>query len=232
MASRSPLRPIVRSMSMRSEVYERLRRAIIEGAFPDGSALVSTELSARLGVSRTPVREALVRLVHDGLAVETDAGQVIVRPVRRGELESFFEIRAELERLAAHRAAERGTEEWLARLRAAEGRVAEAVAGGVSGARQVELNEEFHRMLYEGSGNELLARALLDLEAMTARRLLDRLYERADAKRTVQEHRAIVAAIEARDTEAAGQAAAAHVEHAGRDLLAIFDRERAGEGAP
>ena len=231
MASRSPLRPIVRSMSMRSEVYERLRRAIIEGVLPDGSTLVSTELSAQLGVSRTPVREALVRLVHDGLAVETDAGQVIVRPVRRGELESFFEIRAELERLAARRAAERSTEKSLALLRDAEQRVAKAVADGATGARQVELNEEFHRMLYEGSGNELLARALLDLEAMTARRMLDRLYERADAERTVREHRAIVAAIEAGDAEEAGKAAAAHVEHAGRDLLAIFDRERAGEGA-
>jgi DNA-binding GntR family transcriptional regulator len=214
---------------MRSEVYERLRRAIVGGELPDGSALVSTELSAQLGVSRTPVREAIVRLVQDGLAVETDGGQVVVRPVRREELESFFEIRAELERFAAHKATERRTDASLARLRDAERRVADAVAADAPAVRQVELNEEFHRVLYEGSGNALLGRALLDLEAMTARRLLDRLYEHADAERTVVEHRAIVAAIEAGDAAGAGAAAAAHVEQAGRDLLEIFDRERTGE---
>lgn len=108
--------------------------------------------------------------------------------------------------------------------------MADAVASGATAVRQVELNEEFHRALYEGSGNVLLDRALLDLETMTARRLLDRLYEHADAQRSVRDHRRIVVAIEAGDGETAAVEAAKHVELAGRDLLESFDRERSGGG--
>lgn len=223
--ARSSLRPIARSASMRSEVYELLRRAIVSGELRDGSPLVSTDLASQLGLSRTPVREAIIGLVQDGLAVETATGQAIVRPVTRDELESFFEIRAELERLAAPKATERRTEASLARLREIEQRVADAVVSGLSPVRPVELNEEFHRALYESSGNPLLGRVVLDLGAMTARRLFDRLYEQADAERSVREHRAIVAAIEAGDAEGAAAATSAHVEQLGCDLIAIFDRD-------
>lgn len=219
------LRPVSRSESVRSKVYATLRRAIIEGVLADGSALVSTDLSERLGVSRTPVREAIVRLVHDGLAVETETGQVIVRPVTLEELAAFFEIRAALERLAARRAAERLDPDRVERLRAAEQRLEEAVGTGASLARQVELNDEFHRALYESSGNVLLSRLLRDLEAMTARRVLERLYEQADRAATVREHQAIVAAVEAGDAEAASRAAGEHVERAGAHLLRVFAAE-------
>lgn len=227
--ARRTLRPIARSANIRSEVYERLRRAIVTGELPDGSALVSTDLSAQFGVSRTPVREALVRLVQDGLAVETQTGQVTVRPVMREELESFFEIRIELERFAARKIAERRTEASLQRLRSAEQRVADSVASGATRTRQVELNEEFHRVLCEESGNMLLARVLLDLEVMTARRFLARLYEHGDSMRSVHEHRMIVAAIEAGDAEKAAAEARKHVEQTGRDLVDVFDRMRSEE---
>jgi DNA-binding GntR family transcriptional regulator len=221
--ARSPLRPIARSASVRNKVYESLRKAIMQGTIPGGSALVSTELSERLGVSRTPVREAIVRLVHDGLAVETPAGQVIVRPVSRDELASFFEIRAELERLAARRAAERRDPEGLAQLEVSEQRLEEAVNAGEGPARQVELNEEFHATLYEASGNVLLLRTIRDLETISARRVILRLYEQADPQTTIREHRAIVAAIGDGDAEGAAREAGLHVERSGEYLLQFLD---------
>jgi DNA-binding GntR family transcriptional regulator len=226
------LRPISRSESVRSRVYSELRRGIIQGTLPEGSPLVSTELSAQLGVSRTPVREAIVRLVHDGLAVETEAGQVVVRPVTREELRSFFEIRAELERLAARRAVERLDQAWLAHLERSEEQLEAAVEEGASAARQVELNETFHRLLYERSGNALLARAIHDLEAITARRLISRLYERADPQTTIREHRAIVAAVAAGDAAAAAREAGAHVERAGDYLIGFLDELEEDAGEP
>jgi DNA-binding GntR family transcriptional regulator len=226
------LRPISRSESVRSRVYSELRRGIIQGALPEGSPLVSTELSARLGVSRTPVREAIVRLVHDGLAVETSSGQVVVRPVTREELRSFFEIRAELERLAARRAVERLDDALLERLERSEEQLEAAVEEGASAARQVELNEAFHRVLYEGSANVLLERAIHDLEAITARRLIPRLYERADPLTTIRDHRAIVAAIAGGDADGAASEAGAHVERAGEYLAGFLDElEEDGEHA-
>jgi DNA-binding GntR family transcriptional regulator len=184
-------------------------------------------------VSRTPVREAIVRLVHDGLAVETGSGQVVVRPVTREELRSFFEIRAELERLAARRAVERLDRIWLGRLKSSEEQLEAAVEAGASPVRQVEHNESFHRLLYEGSGNVLLERAIHDLEAITARRLIARLYERADPQTTIRDHREIVAAVTAGDADAAAREAGAHVERAGDYLIGLLDEvdEGAGEGA-
>ena len=93
---------IARGTTVRDEVYVRLRDAISDGSLEAGAPLVSTDLADRFGVSRTPVREAIMRLVQDGLAVEGAPGHgVTVRTVDRNEIEAFFEIRASLEELAA-----------------------------------------------------------------------------------------------------------------------------------
>src|SRR5258706_5925050 len=106
---------IVRAANVRDEVYVRLRDAISDGSLVAGAALVSTDLAGRFGVSRTPVREAIMRLVQDGLAVEGAPGHgVSVRSVDRNEIEAFFEIRAALEELAARMTVLRHDDDALA----------------------------------------------------------------------------------------------------------------------
>ena len=122
---------IARATTVRDEVYVRLRDAISDGSLPAGAPLVSTDLADRFGVSRTPVREAIMRLVQDGLAVEGAPGQgVSVRTVDRNEIEAFFEIRAALEELAARMTVLRQDEAALAAVIAAEEELEEQVAVG------------------------------------------------------------------------------------------------------
>jgi DNA-binding GntR family transcriptional regulator len=212
------LAPIERT-SIREEVYGRLRRAITDGSIEPGAPLVSTELAERLGVSRTPVRDAITRLVQDGLAVDDGPGQVRVRPVVRDEIIGFFQIRAALEAVAASRVATAPGDGWHRRLEEAEKRLERRVAEGADRVEQTELNSRFHQTLYEASGNPLLPRLMADLEALTARRVLNRLYQRADPQATIDDHRALLRAITAGDADTAARVAQAHVERAAQALL-------------
>ena len=146
-----------------------------------------------------------------------------MRPVSRTEIAAFFEIRASLEALAARRAAERRDAAALAALEAAQVRLEQAVAGGADREHQTARNADFHAALYAASGNVLVARLVDDLEAITARRVLERLYEQADPARTIADHRALLAAIASGDADEAARAAAVHVERSATELLAVLD---------
>ena len=215
---------IARATTVRDEVYVRLRDAIGDGSLPAGTPLVSTDLADRLGVSRTPVREAIMRLVQDGLAVEGQPGHgVSVRPVDRDEIEAFFEIRAALEELAARATVLRHEQDALDAVIAAEEELEREIDRGASPERQQELNHVFHLALYTASRNPLLERLVDGLEQMTTRRYLQRLYHHADPLMTVRDHRAIVSALRADDADAAGLAARRHVEQSAAYLLARLD---------
>jgi DNA-binding GntR family transcriptional regulator len=215
---------IARGTTVRDEVYVRLRDAISDGSLAAGETLVSTDLADRFGVSRTPVREAIMRLVQDGLAVEGAPGHgVTVRTVDRDEIEAFFEIRASLEELAARMTVLRHDDAALAAVIAAEEELEEQVALGAPAERQQELNHTFHLALYAASRNTLLDRLVERLEQMTTRRYLQRLYHRADPLMTIRDHRAIVSALRAGNADAAGQAARRHVEQSAAYLLARLD---------
>jgi DNA-binding GntR family transcriptional regulator len=217
-----PLAPVSRATTVRAQVYSRLRQAIGDGLLAPGSPLASTDLSERLGVSRTPVREAIARLVQDGLALEVENGQVIVRPVMREEIAAFFELRAALESLAARRLAERDDRAALAELEEREATLERRLGEGAPTDEQRRLNDDFHLALYDGSGNPLLRSVVGNLQALTTRNLVERLYERADADMTVRDHRAIISALRARDAEAAAVAARTHVERSGAYLVGLL----------
>ena len=219
-----PVERIARATTVRDEVYVRLRDAIGDGSLPAGTPLVSTDLADRLGVSRTPVREAIMRLVQDGLAVEGQPGHpVCVRPVDRDEIAAFFEIRAALEELAARMTVLRQDEDALAAVIEAEAELEREIEAGASPERQQDLNHAFHLALYTASRNPLLERLVDRLEQMTTRRYLQRLYHRADPLMTIRDHRAIVSALRAGNADAAGQAARRHVEQSAAYVLARLD---------
>jgi DNA-binding GntR family transcriptional regulator len=143
-----------------------------------------------------------------------------VRPLDREEIAAFFEIRAALEALAARRLAERADAAWIERLEEAESALERRIAEGAGAPEQRELNAHFHRILYLASANPLLPRVVDDLEALTARRVLHHLYERADPQVTIRDHRALLAAIRDGDAGAAARLAATHVTRAASHLLA------------
>src|SRR3989304_10009044 len=115
---------------LREEVYGALRRAIVQGELSPGNRVVETELAGRLGISRTPVREALRKLAAEGFIAKGPGSSLVVSAMSPEEVEETFRIRAVLEGLAAHLAAERATPEGIALLEGGLKRSGNRVDGG------------------------------------------------------------------------------------------------------
>lgn len=182
---------------MSQQVYRHLRRAILHGRIPPGEQLVEGEVARRLGVSRTPVREAVLLLRADGLLAPLPGGGVAAKDVR-GELEDILGIREALEVYAARLAIARATPAELERL---EGVCDEYDALAY---REVEkrarLNRDFHETLVRASRNARLVKILSGYREFFL--AASRLYDAETVGRTAREHRAILEAV--RGGDAAG----------------------------
>ncbi len=199
-------------------VYRALREAILSGELPANTRLVELALANQFGMSRTPVREALKRLIAEHLAVLDPVRGMVVRGIDPQEIDDAYTLREVLDGLAARLAAQRISAEDLARLRRIMELMKEAVEGGRDDTL-VELNLRFHELLLDASGNERLrqvSRTLNDLVRLyssTAFRSQER--DRA----VLAEHASIVDALERRDPHAAERSARHHMVEA-RTFLA------------
>jgi DNA-binding GntR family transcriptional regulator len=185
---------ITKAESMSQQVYRHLRRAILHGRIPPGEQLVEADLAKRLGVSRTPVREAVLLLRADGLLTPLRGGGVAVKDVR-GELEDILGIREALEVYAARLAISRVTPAELKRL--------EQICDEYDALayREVEkrarLNRDFHETLVGASRNPRLGKILSEYREFFL--AASRLYDADTVRRTAQEHRAILETVKGGD---------------------------------
>ncbi|MEU6622368.1 GntR family transcriptional regulator [Streptomyces litmocidini] len=195
--------------SLRERVYVELRERIIEGDYPAGLRLVEREIADELRVSRVPVREAMQRLESEGfLSVQPRRGSVVAEFGPR-DAEYLFDVRENLEGLAARLAARHATpaglrdlERLLARARRAaeSGRLREAVS----------LNADFHRHVVELSGNPLLVDLMAPLDSRL-RRLFRLTSAQADGEPMCGAHERLYEAVRDRDEDGAEALARAHV---------------------
>jgi DNA-binding GntR family transcriptional regulator len=139
--------------SLSDAVYAAVHHRIVTGTYRPNQRLVETEIAAELGASRTPVREALVRLIKDGLAVRSRHG-LMVREFTLPEVREIYEVRAALEGYAARLAAERSTPESLAVLgETLQHHARTSRDDALDRARVVETNAGFHDAVFAASGN-------------------------------------------------------------------------------
>ena len=216
-----------------------LEEAIVSGDLEPGTVLRQEQLSERFAVSRTPIREALRRLAALGLVSFVPNRGVRVRTLSRDELREAFLVRAELESLATELATPRMTDADLAALDAAEQRFSELTAqlrrqrtdldDRALVAEWVRANHGFHDVIYAAAGAPLVERLAKDARRTflsqgiwAAGSELDELYELNDAQ-----HRAIQAAILARNPQGARALAREHVLASGRLLETILDQAEA-----
>lgn len=208
-------------MSQAAErAYTDLRSAIMTGVHPAGTRLGETRLAEQLGISRTPVREALRRLEADGLVQLTpNRGAEVVR-WSTADFEEIFDVRAVLESHAARRAAERGRAD-VARL---YGLCAEMEAH-LSGLDEhgydeiTRLNLELHRAVHHAGGDRLLPDLLARvIEVPLVRRTFHQ-YSRADLERSFRQHRELAQAIESGDGDWAHSVMRCHVRAARHALF-------------
>lgn len=194
--------------------YARLRDEIVSGAIAPGTQLFETSISDRLGVSRTPVREALGRLEAEGL-LERVGRSYRVRSATPEEILDIYEVRIALEAAAAAAAARRRSEIDLARLQAAV-----EIPPGTElddDAKNFASNERFHALVWSASQNLFLQHMLANVSAQI--RLLDNLAvaNRGVIEQTFDEHAEIVESIRARDDQRASALMSTHLGRT-RDL--------------
>lgn len=204
-----------------NKVYESLLEHIRAGEFAPGTRMREENVAAMLGVSRTPVREALARLQARGLVESSSGGLSVVRLTRPQTME-LYALRAILEGAAARFAAENASESDLVNLRYVCERFV-AFDGGAS--EFARLNRLYHDAIYEAAHNRYLMRMLEELHDWLAL-LPDTTFSFAGRPAAAkEEHRRILLAIEAREPDRAEKAARGHINHA-RDarLALLFDR--------
>jgi DNA-binding GntR family transcriptional regulator len=138
-----------------TEVYEQLRQAIVEGSIRPNERLIESDLAERLDVSRTPVRESMLRLAGDGLIISHRRGWV-VREHSADEIREVFEVRAALEGFAAGLAAQRATDSELKAIEAIHQNYIDSIQGSSRG-HLVAHNDAFHEAIIAAARNQLLA---------------------------------------------------------------------------
>lgn len=206
---------------LRDRVVEQLRTAIHEQVFPQGSRLVERQLCEMLGVSRTPVREALRQLEAEGLVVTIPHRGPSVAVLDGAIVRSIFEVRAMLEALAGRLFVERATDRDRSRLASSFVHLEQAWTDEDIRAL-LYATARFYDALFVGSGNEVIAATLRPL---SGRIHLLRARSCAMPRRrpeSIAEMRAILEAAQGRDPAAAYRACLTHVQMAARHVLDGF----------
>jgi DNA-binding GntR family transcriptional regulator len=197
------------SRPLAQQVYEQLRQRIITGEYQSGAQLREGVLAAEFGISKTPVREALGRLVQEELVDVIARSGYVVRGTTVEEVEALFELRLIVECAAARLAAERMTEPEIERL--------ELLMDVTFGPRDhsyedfFAANREFHLAIARGTHNPHISRTLASIFDKVDRALRYRLDRESTADLMKAEHSALVAAIKARDPERARREAEAQI---------------------
>lgn len=203
---KAPISPIRRERG--SGVFNTLREMAISCQLKPGERLSEIELAARLGVSRTPVREALNRLVTEGFLQPCSRG-FMRRPLDVQETLDLYEARVAVERECLRLALLRGTTEQLDEAQAFLNH-SRAVSADTPMAELVALDEAFHRRLAAMSGNAELQRMLASLnDRIRFLRWID--MEHVGRDSTQQEHQSILEALQRRDARAAEQHLSDHI---------------------
>jgi len=202
--------------------YATIKEAILNLDLPMGSQVKVEELAEQMGVSRTPIREALLSLEKDGLVRAEPRVGFFVTDITPSDLEELFEIRQLLEGYAVKRAASRITDADLARLARLLKRGETAVKeGDLDQYLQVDI--DFHTTLMERAPNRHLSAIMGTLQDLTYRERILSLRSPDNVQQTLVEHRRILDALSARDGELAGQMMAEHMARAGRRLSRFLE---------
>ena len=197
----------------RQAAYLKVRNAILRGEFSPGQHLPEEMLAEQLGVSRTPIREALRKLLEEGLITVATNKRCYVADVSEAHAEENFEMLVMLEGFAARLAARNATPQQLKELRQIQDEMLKNQEQGIDDDLVfLELNSRFHRLLHAASGNPKLVDVLSKLGDFP-RTIYLKLGERTENDSAVAQHEDVLVALERRDPAYAEMLMRMHVEH-------------------
>ena len=199
-------------LPLRDVVFNTLRKAILKGELKPGERLMEIALAERLGVSRTPVREAMRKLELEGLVVMIPRRGAQVANITEKDLNDVLEVRMALENLSIENACKKMTEEQLAELKRAA-KVFEATMEEGNLVKLAEADVAFHEVIYQSSDNCRLNQVLNNLREQIYRYRVEYLKEEETRKLLVKEHDEIYEAIRNRDVKTAQEISYQHIEN-------------------
>ena len=208
---------IHKPISLADQIFERLESDILTGVYPRGSILTELSLSEDLGVSRTPIREAVRRLEQEHL-VEPSSKGVLVLSITFHDAMIIYDIRIHTECLAARACAEHITDEQIREMKELMD-LQEFYIRKEDSEKVKNIDNQFHHMIYQYSGSPVYADTLAPLHNKTQKFRKAIVSSTGKAGESYTEHYKIYEAIADRDPEAAGRAMHEHVENA-RNRLA------------
>ncbi len=206
-----------KTVSLADQVFERLEADILGGKYQRGETITELRLCGELGVSRTPVREALRRLSQEHLIEETPKGTVVMG-ISRKDFEDMCAIRIRIEGLAVRGFIENLTEEGIRELREAID-FQEFYLTRSDADHLRNMDSRFHETIYNRCGSTILRDTLAPLHKKVQKFRRQSMQERSRAVKSVEEHRAICEAIAAKDAPLAEALMARHVENALKNII-------------
>lgn len=207
---------------LREIVFEAIREAIINGDLKQGERLMETQLAEQMGVSRTPVREAIRKLELEGFVVMIPRKGAYVAGLSLKDIVDVFEIRGALEALAGSLAAERMTDDELEELERLLVRIGECAERN-DVEQFVELDTQFHDILFQASRNARLSQMINNLRDQIQRFRTTSLAYPGRLKYAFDEHKKIVEALSERDSELVAALAKEHIENAENSFMDAFE---------
>ena len=182
-------------LPLRDVVFQTLRQAILKGELQPGERLMEIKLAERLGVSRTPIREAIRKLELEGLVIMIPRKGAAVANITEKDTKDVLEVRRTLEMFAVEVACDRITPEQLVQLKEAA-KAFEASKGSMDLIRIAETDMNFHEIIYEATQNERLVQMLNNLRENMYRYRIEYLKDPNYYDSLVREHQAILDAVE------------------------------------
>ena len=215
-------------LPLRDVVFNTLRQAILKGEIKPGERLMEIALAQKLGVSRTPIREAMRKLELEGLVVMIPRRGAQVANITEKDLNDVLEVRIALENMATEKACTRMTEEEMGKLWLAAKEFERMISDG-NLVRLAEADVAFHEIIYRASDNKRLNQVLNNLREQMYRYRVEYLKEEETRNLLVKEHEELTRAIRARDVAKAQEISFQHLENQRKAIIKSIRAENKAE---
>ena len=209
-------------VSLANQVYERIEESILNGVYAPGEILSENKLSADLGVSRTPIREALARLQADRLVGDSPSGTVVLG-ITQQDVDDMFAVKRRIEAMVTGQTAVRISEEGFAQLKDILEQQ-EFYAGKGNAEKVRNLDTSFHDVIYSECGSRTFQAILSPLHHKLAKYRKASLEQDDRIFRSVEEHKAIFDAITEKDVKEVENLMQLHIGHAYDNITKYNDK--------
>ena len=213
-------------LPLRDVVFNTLRQAILTGELKPGERLMEIHLADRLGVSRTPIREAIHKLEREGLVTIIPRRGAEVAQITEKSMNDVLEVRRALDALCVELACDRITDEGLEKLKAACDNFEQCVKTK-DNKKIAQADVALHDIIVQATGNQRLIQLVNNLSEQMYRYRFEYIKDSSQHKTLVEEHRIIYRSIVAKDKETAAAAARTHIDNQEKAIIRQIRLDRA-----